>query len=51
MFLSPEPCPPLVNVVHPQPVSWSDVFGAINDALDTRLPFIAYDEWLIRLEE
>lgn len=43
--------PPVLNVVHPRPSPWIDVFTNINDALGARLPFIPFEQWVTVLEE
>lgn len=42
--------PELINVVHPRPAKWSDVFGAMQAELGVTLPFVPFDEWVKRLE-
>lgn len=42
--------PRLVNVVHPDPVTWRHVFEAINSSLDADLPFVPMAQWLGKLE-
>lgn len=50
LMLSPDPAPALVNVVHPQPVPWTVVLGAIDHALSAQLPLIPYAQWFAKLE-
>ena len=46
--------PELVNIVHPCPVTWHDVMLHISNSLrsetGSRLPYIPFDEWMVRLE-
>ena len=42
--------PELINVAHPRPVKWSDVFGAMQTELGVALPYISIDAWVKRLE-
>ena len=41
----------LLNVVHPRPIPWHDVYAAVDDALDAHLPFVPYHTWLSILED
>ncbi|KAJ3555784.1 hypothetical protein NM688_g2384 [Phlebia brevispora] len=50
LIVSEEKPAPLLNVVHPRPVPWNEVYSAVNDALDTRLPFVPYHVWISKLE-
>lgn len=44
--------PPLVNVVHPRPVSWKHVMDAFNASLGSEpLPVVPFTEWLDKLEQ
>ena len=43
--------PPLVNVVHPRPVPWGDIFGSVNKELALGLPTVPFAEWFKLLEE
>lgn len=49
MFASSNPSH-VVNVVHPKPITWRDIFSAINIAAGSNLPFVPIDEWLGKLE-
>lgn len=49
-MLTNDPLPNVVNVVHPHPVSWNDVFTAVKGALGNRLPLVPYADWLEKLE-
>lgn len=46
-----------VNLVHPQPITWSSMISAIGDALmrenvtSTPLPLLPFPQWFQRLEE
>ncbi|KAF7794887.1 hypothetical protein EIP86_006030 [Pleurotus ostreatoroseus] len=51
VILTTGPLPRLLNVIHPHPVAWRDIFNAINKASGASLPFVPYSEWLTRLEE
>ncbi|KZT70000.1 acetyl-CoA synthetase-like protein [Daedalea quercina L-15889] len=42
--------PELINVVHPRPIKWADVSGAMQAELGVALPSIAFDAWVRRLE-
>ena len=42
--------PELINVAHPRPVKWGDVFGAMQAELGATLPYIPTDAWVKRLE-
>ena len=42
--------PELINVAHPRPVKWGDVFGAMQTELDVTLPYIRTDAWVKKLE-
>lgn len=50
LVLSRESPPDVLNVVHPRPARWTEVFGTINDALGAQLPFVPYAQWLAKLE-
>lgn len=51
MVLSTEYLPPLVNVSHPRPVTWHEVFTNINSSFkDTPLQIVPLDDWLQRLQ-
>ncbi|TFY82997.1 hypothetical protein EWM64_g1012 [Hericium alpestre] len=39
----------IVHLVHPRPVSWSNVFRHFSSALD--LPLVPYTDWLARLDK
>lgn len=39
----------LLNVVHPRPTSWNDIFTSVNTELATQLPFVPYAQWLDKL--
>ncbi|THH29272.1 hypothetical protein EUX98_g4926 [Antrodiella citrinella] len=49
MMLS-EGSPEVVNVVHPHPVPWNEMFEGINEALSERLPIIPFHGWLSKVE-
>lgn len=52
LVTSSAPLPPLVNVVHPRPTSWKDVFQNINLNLDrTPLRLVPFDDWLRAVED
>jgi hypothetical protein len=38
-----------LNLVHPNPVGWEDIFGHFSAVLD--VPMVEYDEWLNRLAQ
>ncbi len=50
IVVSDEPVPKTVNVSHPRPVLWNEVFKLLNDALDANLPMIPYAKWLKKVE-
>lgn len=50
IVVSDEPVPKTVNVSHPRPVLWDEVFKLLNDALDANLPMIPYAQWLEKVE-
>ncbi|KAJ3555779.1 hypothetical protein NM688_g2383 [Phlebia brevispora] len=50
LIFSADTPPPLVNVVHPHPVTWLDIFGAIDEVLGNNLPFVPMSEWVGKLE-
>ena len=41
---------PLLNVVHPRPSPWHEVYANVNEALGAHLPFVPYHEWISKLE-
>ncbi|THH28492.1 hypothetical protein EUX98_g5704 [Antrodiella citrinella] len=47
---SPEPLPTLVNIVHPRPTRWSDVFAAVNTTLGGHLHVVPFSKWLSKVE-
>ncbi|KAH8102700.1 hypothetical protein BXZ70DRAFT_929500 [Cristinia sonorae] len=42
--------PELINLVHPRPVPWSDIFSAVHANTGSRLPTIPFAEWLSKVE-
>lgn len=50
LIVSKEEPAPLLNVVHPRPVLWHDVYANVDAALGTHLPFVPYDVWISKLE-
>lgn len=38
-----------LNLAHPNPVGWEDIFGHFSAALN--VPMVEYGEWLTRLEQ
>jgi len=48
--LSSNPLPEVVNLVHPRPVPWRDVFMAANDALGGELELLPFEDWFRKLE-
>ncbi|KAL1743867.1 hypothetical protein HDZ31DRAFT_39949 [Schizophyllum fasciatum] len=52
--LSPDLLAPSYNVVHPRPVSWSSVIGAVQRALayaiQRDVPIVPFSEWISKLE-
>ena len=50
LLFAKEPLPQLVNVVHPQPTTWSVVLKGFSDVLGG-LPIIPPSEWASRLEQ
>ncbi|KAI0085165.1 hypothetical protein BDY19DRAFT_909277 [Irpex rosettiformis] len=42
--------PRLLNVVHPRPIAWDEVFKLIKDEIGVNLPTIPYADWLAKLE-
>lgn len=50
IVVSKEPVPKTVNVSHPRPVLWNEVFKLINDALGAHLPMVPYAQWLEKVE-
>ncbi|KAH7912703.1 putative nonribosomal peptide synthetase [Hygrophoropsis aurantiaca] len=56
--LAKEPAPPVLNIVHPRPVSWLDVMGPVRKAViaekgikESALTFAPFATWFARLEE
>ncbi|KAH8088917.1 hypothetical protein BXZ70DRAFT_954747 [Cristinia sonorae] len=45
-----ESIPEVFNVVHPNPVSWRDVFAALNDVVGNRMKVISLSEWVKKVE-
>ena len=41
---------PLINLVHPHPVPWNNIFQLIADALPQRLPLVPFSEWLAKVD-
>ena len=54
---SQPPVPPALNIVHPRPVTWNAVIGAINAALveegiiGSKLPVVDFATWFSQLEQ
>ncbi|THH28493.1 hypothetical protein EUX98_g5705 [Antrodiella citrinella] len=47
---TPGPLPAFVNLVHPRPSRWSDVFAAVNNCLGGYLHVVPFSEWLRNVE-
>lgn len=51
LILTNEPLPLLVNVVHPRPVAWHDVFAAMSKHIAKEpVPFTDFGSWVQKLE-
>jgi hypothetical protein len=46
LVLSHRPLPPLLNVVHPRPVPWSDIIAGFQCTLAKPLRLVSIEEWL-----
>ncbi|TCD64926.1 putative PKS/NRPS-like protein biosynthetic cluster [Steccherinum ochraceum] len=42
--------PNLINITHPRPIPWSDVFAAVNVSVGGRLQSVPFSDWLTKLE-
>ena len=42
--------PEVVNVVHPRPARWTELFTAMQAELGTAIPFVPFKEWVQQLE-
>ncbi|KAH8102928.1 hypothetical protein BXZ70DRAFT_927267 [Cristinia sonorae] len=49
-ILSTESLPAVVNLVHPHPVPWQEVFTAIKQVIGGPLELVPFDDWVSRLE-
>ena len=43
--------PAFINIVHPRPVQWDTMFGAIGNELDPKLSLVPFDYWFKKLED
>lgn len=50
LVVSNDSLPPLMNLTHPRPIAWRELFGYVNGALKTPLRVAPYDEWLAAVE-
>ena len=50
LLFSPVKLSPLLNVVHPRPVSWHEVVDAFRKELKQSLPMVSLSDWLDKLD-
>lgn len=46
LMFSAKVLPPLVNLLHPRPISWKHIVDAIAEELKVSWPLIPLDDWL-----
>jgi len=53
---STDPSPPVLNVVHPHPVSWNSIMNLVNETLMqekvvlSHLPVVDFEQWFFLLK-
>ncbi|KAF7798286.1 hypothetical protein EIP86_009505 [Pleurotus ostreatoroseus] len=50
LLFSPKRLPPVINVVHPRPITWKQIANYLSGALRTPLPLVPLQTWLQQVE-
>ena len=50
LIFSSDKLPSILNVVHPQPITWPEVFATLNDSLGGQMQMMSLSGWVADLE-